>query len=108
MFLLRISLTKNMKDLRLQMQYCYGNYFLMVCILEKIAEFWQSLEFFCTNLYNIISHCLLPRKIALRLGNFRRSYAILIFLLRDFNYLQNAMRFKKKDLGDYLFFCNNA
>ncbi|RNA02073.1 non-lysosomal glucosylceramidase, partial [Brachionus plicatilis] len=29
--------------------------FLMVCILQKIAEFLQSLEFFCTNLYNIFS-----------------------------------------------------
>ncbi|RNA08000.1 hypothetical protein BpHYR1_001556 [Brachionus plicatilis] len=28
--------------------------FLMVCILQKIAEFLQSLEFFCTNLYNIV------------------------------------------------------
>ncbi|RNA44616.1 hypothetical protein BpHYR1_035209 [Brachionus plicatilis] len=32
--------------------------FLMVCILQKIAiEFLQSLEFFCTNLYNINYHC---------------------------------------------------
>ncbi|RNA02021.1 hypothetical protein BpHYR1_001469 [Brachionus plicatilis] len=28
--------------------------FLMVCILQKIAECLQSLEFFCTNLYNIV------------------------------------------------------
>ncbi|RNA39311.1 hypothetical protein BpHYR1_031005 [Brachionus plicatilis] len=30
-----------------------GNEFLVVRILQKIAEFLQSLEFVCTNLYNI-------------------------------------------------------
>ncbi|RNA23283.1 hypothetical protein BpHYR1_033082 [Brachionus plicatilis] len=40
-----VSINVNLQD--------YLNDFLMVCILQKIAEFLQSLAY-CTNLYNIV------------------------------------------------------
>ncbi|RNA30973.1 hypothetical protein BpHYR1_035858 [Brachionus plicatilis] len=54
--------------------------FLMVCILQKIAEFLQSLEFFCTNLYNIV---LFAEPF---LHNWKRNYIVFTFCTFEQNF----------------------
>ncbi|RMZ97660.1 hypothetical protein BpHYR1_011949, partial [Brachionus plicatilis] len=53
--------------------------FLMVCILQKIVEFLQSLEFFYTNLYNIV---LFAQPF---LHNWKRNYKVFTFCTKTLN-----------------------